>query len=160
MPWAFTTSKGVLDRLINEGVYIQRGFTKKRHKKSFGNKLTKRPWRPWWRMFCRKVTLNKDFDLRSTWKTCYCIFLFEMQCGVRMLVSLYGNPKWADEGIGGLTYGLANNRNSLYRYWWNTRISPLTKKWYLHRAQWIKILSFSFTCEDIGVVIVTKMINQ
>ena len=24
----------------------------------------------------------------------------------------------------------------LYRYWWNTRIFPLTKKSYLHRAQW------------------------
>ena len=24
----------------------------------------------------------------------------------------------------------------LYRYWWNTRIFPFTKKWYLHRAQW------------------------
>ena len=25
---------------------------------------------------------------------------------------------------------------SLYRYWWNTRIFPFTKKSYLHRAQW------------------------
>ena len=24
----------------------------------------------------------------------------------------------------------------LYRYWWNTRIFPFTKKSYLHRAQW------------------------
>ena len=24
----------------------------------------------------------------------------------------------------------------LYRYWWNTRIFPFTKKLYLHRAQW------------------------
>ena len=27
-------------------------------------------------------------------------------------------------------------RMFLYRYWWNTRIFPLTKKKYLHRAQW------------------------
>ena len=26
--------------------------------------------------------------------------------------------------------------NLLYRYWWNTRIFPFTKKTYLHRAQW------------------------
>ena len=24
----------------------------------------------------------------------------------------------------------------LYRYWWNTRIFPFTKKTYLHRARW------------------------
>ena len=36
--------------------------------------------------------------------------------------------------------GMAGNSTSipylLYRYWWNTRIFPFTKKSYLHRAQW------------------------
>ena len=35
----------------------------------------------------------------------------------------------------------------LYRYWWNTRIFPFTKKSYLHH-------------EDIGVAMVTNMISQ
>ena len=43
----------------------------------------------------------------------------------------------------------------LYRYWWNTRIFPFTKKSYLHRA--VKILFLSFTCEDIGVAMVTNI---
>ena len=28
------------------------------------------------------------------------------------------------------------NNYLLYRYWWNTRIFPFTKKSYLHRSQW------------------------
>ena len=40
----------------------------------------------------------------------------------------------------------------------NTRNFPFTKKSYPHRA--VKILFLSFTCEDIGVAMVTNMISQ
>ena len=40
----------------------------------------------------------------------------------------------------------------------NTRNFPFTKKSYLHRT--VKILFLSFTCEDIGVAMVTNMISQ
>ena len=46
----------------------------------------------------------------------------------------------------------------LYRYWWNTRIFPITKKSSSSRA--VKILFLSFTCEDINVAMVTYMISQ
>ena len=34
------------------------------------------------------------------------------------------------------THHCINKILLLYRYWWNTRIFPFTKKSYLHRAQW------------------------
>ena len=33
-------------------------------------------------------------------------------------------------------YANTGKNVSVYRYWWNTRIFPFTKKSYLHRAQW------------------------
>ena len=44
----------------------------------------------------------------------------------------------------------------LYRYCWNTRIFPFTKKSYLHHVQW-RYNFLSFTCEDIGVAMVTNI---
>ena len=46
----------------------------------------------------------------------------------------------------------------LYRYWWNTRIFPLLKNHiFMARSE---VLFLSFTCEDIGVAMVTNMISQ
>ena len=42
----------------------------------------------------------------------------------------------------------------LHKHLWNPRIFPFAKRSYLHRA-----LFLSFTCEDIGIAIVTKMIT-
>ena len=60
-------------------------------------------------------------------------------------------PLWNDR--------FANYTYVLYRYWWNTRILPLTKK-IISSSRAVKILFLSFTCEDIGVAIVTNRINQ
>ena len=46
----------------------------------------------------------------------------------------------------------------LHRYWWNTRIFPFTKKSYLIARS--EMLFFSFTCEDIGVALVTNTTSQ
>ena len=43
----------------------------------------------------------------------------------------------------------------LYRYWWNTRIFPFTKKSCLHHIQWRYY--FYLSCEDIGVAMVTNI---
>ena len=45
----------------------------------------------------------------------------------------------------------------LHEHMSNSRISPLTKK-LISLSHAVKILFLSFTCEDIGVVIVTKLI--
>ena len=47
----------------------------------------------------------------------------------------------------------------LYKYWWNTRIFPFTKK-IISSSRAVKILFLSFTCEDIGVVMVTDIVSQ
>ena len=44
----------------------------------------------------------------------------------------------------------------LYGYWWNTTIFPFTKKSYL-QSRGVKILFLTFTCEGIGVAMVTKI---
>ena len=43
----------------------------------------------------------------------------------------------------------------LYRHWWNTRIS-----FYISSSHAVKILFLTFTCEDLGVAMVTNMISQ
>ena len=47
----------------------------------------------------------------------------------------------------------------LYRYWSNTRIFPFTKS-IISSSRKVKILFLSFTCEGIGVAMVTNMISQ
>ena len=47
----------------------------------------------------------------------------------------------------------------LHRYWWNTRIFPVTEK-IISSSRAVKILFLSFTCEDISVAMVTNMISQ
>ena len=42
-------------------------------------------------MYYKKATLIKGFDLRFICKTCHCLFLFEMPCRLRTLVSSYIN---------------------------------------------------------------------
>ena len=44
----------------------------------------------------------------------------------------------------------------LHRYWWDTRIFPYTKK-IISSSRAVKILFLSFTCEDIGVAVVTNI---
>ena len=54
---------------------------------------------------------------------------------------------------------LAKYSMLVYRYWWNTRIFPFTKK-IISSSCAVKILFLSFTCEDIGVAMITNIISQ
>ena len=60
-----------------------------------------------------------------------------------------------------LAFPLWNDRFAIYscyyRYWWNTRIFPLTRKSYLHRARSEDTI---FIFHHIGVAMVTNRISQ
>ena len=65
--------------------------------------------------------------------------------------SFASQKSFGGSGFGNTSVFAAYYHPLLYRYWWNTRIFPFTKKSYLHRAQW------RYCCENIGVAMVTNI---